>query len=234
MIEPLLRPRLFSCDTCLFKIITCQFIKQSEFDELQQRSSQLKFKKGEYILKQGATTTHLVFLQQGIIKFNLEDESGKNSILTITKAPSLIGGANVFYESINMFSVVAVEDCACCLIEIPLLMEIALGNTQYFMKLLEIITGMFKTSILNFISLAHKQVNGRIADVILYLAGSIYQSHSFTLSLSRKELAEFAGCSTENVIHTLSRFHREGILTVSSKKIIINDPERLQKISRIG
>jgi len=228
------RLKLYNCESCLFKIITCQFIEHSEFEKLQQRSTQLRFRKGESILKQNASSTHLVFLQKGIIKFSLEDESGKNQILTITRAPSLIGGANIFNESINMFSVFALEDCECCLIEIPTLKEIALSNTPYLMKLLEIVTSMFKTSILNFISLAHKQVNGKVADVILYLSTAIYRNSSFTLTLSRKELAEFAGCSTENVIHTLTKFHKEGILEVNGKHIDIRDPERLEKISKFG
>jgi len=228
------RLRLYNCDTCLFKIISCQFIQKSEFEKLQNRSTQLRFRKGESILKQNASATHLVFLQKGIVKFSVEDESEKNQILTITRAPSLIGGANIFNQGINMFSVFAVEDCDCCLIEIPILKEIALSNTNYMMKLLEIITGMFRSSILNFISLAHKQVNGKVADVIIYLSTSIYKNKKFILSLSRKELAEFAGCSTENVIHTLTKFHKEGILSVSGKQIEIKDFDRLEKISKVG
>jgi CRP-like cAMP-binding protein len=234
MIETSVRPHIYDCSACLFRITSSQFISDKELERLQSRTAQLRFRKGEPILKQGATSTHLVFLQKGIIKFSLEDESGKTSILTISRSPSLIGGANIFNESINMFSVIAVEDCEVCMIEIAMLKEIALANTSYLMKLLEIVTSMFKTSILNFISLAHKQVNGRIADVILYLSGFVYRSDRFTLSLSRKELAEFAGCSTENVIHTLSKFHKEGIITVDSKNIVINDPDRLRKISKIG
>ncbi len=234
MIYPEKRPKLYNCDTCLFKIISCQYINSEEFKKLQDSSIQLRFKKGEAILKQGANASYLVFLQKGIVKFNLEDEMGKNLILTITKSPSLLGSANIFYEGINIFSVYAVEDCEGCLIDIPMLKQIALLNTDFLMKLLELVSGMFKTSVFNFISLAHKQVNGRIADVIIYLSTSVYQSLSFTLSLSRKELSEFAGCSTENVIHTLSRFHKEGILSVEGKKIEIHDFERLQKISKFG
>ena len=120
------------------------------------------------------------------------------------------------------------------MIDMLMLMEIALTNNKFLMKLLELVTGMFKESILNFINLAHKQVNGRIADIILYLSSSVYRSPNFTLTLSRKELSEFAGCSTENVIHTLSRFDREGILSVKGKSIVINDFERLTKISKVG
>ena len=234
MTEAAIRQKIYNCDNCLFKIISCQYIDATEFQKLQQRSVQLRFRKGEAILKQGARATHLAFLQKGTGKFFYEDEKGRNLILTITKSPSLIGGANIFNELTNLFSIQAVEDCEVCMIDMEMLKEIAMSNNRFLMKLLELVTGMFKESILNFINLAHKQVNGRIADVLIYLAGSVYQSNAFTLTLSRKELSEFAGCSTENVIHTLSRFHREGILNVKGKSIEITDLERLRKISKVG
>jgi len=234
MFNPDYHSKVDNCDSCLFKIISCQYIEPAEFEKLRKASAQLRFKKGEMILKQGARATHLAFLQKGIVKFYYEDERGKNLILTITRSPSLIGGANVFNDSMNLFSIQAVEDCEVCMIDMVMLKEITMSNNRFLMKLLELVTGMFKDSILNFINLAHKQVNGRIADVILYLSGSVYQSQQFTLTLSRKELSEFAGCSTENVIHTLSRFHREGILSVRGKSIEITDLDRLQKISKVG
>ena len=93
---------------------------------------------------------------------------------------------------------------------------------------------MFKKAVMNFISLAHKQKEGRIADIILYLAAEVYYDNNFILSLTRKELAEFAGCSTENVIMTLSRWQNEKIITIEGKKFEILNLEKLQYISRIG
>ena len=102
------------------------------------------------------------------------------------------------------------------------------------LKLLEIVLEMFKTSIFNFISLAHKQVHGRIADILIYFSQNIYQSPKFTLTQSRQEIAEFAGCSKENVIHTLRKFHEEGIIKIKGKQINILDFEKLLHISKVG
>jgi len=93
---------------------------------------------------------------------------------------------------------------------------------------------MFRDSILNFVSLAHKYVNGRIADILIYLSEKIYKSTEFNLTLSRKELSEFAGCSQENIIHTLTRFNKEGIIKVEGKKITIINPGKLKEVSRTG
>jgi hypothetical protein len=47
-------------------------------------------------------------------------------------------------------------------------------------------------------------------------------------------VAEFAGCSTENVIMTLSRWQNEKIISVKGKMLSIVDIEKLQHISKIG
>ena len=102
------------------------------------------------------------------------------------------------------------------------------------LKLLELSSSMFKDSILNFINLANKHVNGKVADILIYLSEKIYKKKEFNLTLTRKEMAEFAGCSHENIIHTLTRFHKEGIIYSEGKTINILDIARLTEICRLG
>ena len=137
-------------------------------------------------------------------------------------------------DGINIFSIIAIEDCDVCLINIDILKSFIIKNGQLSLKMLEFLSMMFKDSIFNFISLAHKQVNGRIADILIYLSKTIYQSNNFVLTLSRREIAEFAGCSQENVIHTLSRFHKDGIIKSEGKNIEILHWDTLMKISQTG
>ncbi|MDR1865256.1 MAG: Crp/Fnr family transcriptional regulator [Bacteroidales bacterium] len=218
-----------------FKKISLQFITAEEFKQIEKTSVHLRFKKGETILKQGHQPTHIAFLQSGIVKFNFFSEgNGKNTILTLVSAPKILGGANLFYKDNNLFSIVAVEDCEVFLIESNILFELLKKNGRFAVALFQIASDMFKQSILNFISVANKQKEGRIADVFLYLSGEIYFGTSFNLSLTRKELAEFACCSVENVIMTLSKWQQEEIITISGKKVEIKDINKLKQISKIG
>lgn len=216
------------------KKISLQFISELEFEKLERSSVKLNFKKGETILKQGGAPTHIVYLEKGIVKFNYENEVGKNLIIAIVSAPKILGGANLFYKDNNLFSFVAVEDCEAILMDSKVLENILKDNSRFAMMMFQIASEMFKKAVMNFISLAHKQKEGRIADIILYLAAEVYNQNSFVLSLTRKELAEFAGCSTENVIMTLSRWQTDKIISMEGKKFEILDPEKLQYISRIG
>ncbi|MBI4647638.1 MAG: Crp/Fnr family transcriptional regulator [Bacteroidia bacterium] len=226
--------KIFNCSRCIFKFVICQYITTQQFDRLYRNTQQLRFKRNEYILKQGAKSSQMVYLSKGRVKLNYETESGKNIILTISNSPNLLGGANIINQGINVFSIIAIEDCNVCLLDLDILKSFVMENSNLSFKMLELISRMFKDSIFNFISLAHKQVNGRVADILIYLSKSVYKSNNFTLSLTRKELSEFASCSQENVIHTLSRFHKEKIINIDGKRIEILDLKKLREISRIG
>lgn len=221
-------------DYSFFKRISSQFIQAKDFDKIEKASVKLNFKKGETILKQGGLPTHVIYLEKGIVKFNYENESYKNLILTIVSAPKILGGANLFYKDNNLFSFIAVEDCEVFMIDSKVLETVLADNSRFAMMMFQVASEMFKTSVLNFISLAHKQKEGRIADVIIYLASEVYHESAFLLSLTRKEIAEFAGCSTENVIITLSKWQNEKIIAIEGKKIEITDFDKLKYISKIG
>ena len=217
-----------------FRRLSLQFISTKDFEKLEKTSVKLNFKKGETILKQGGVPTHIVYLEKGIVKFNYENEVSKNLILTIVSAPKILGGANLFYKDNNLFSLIAVEDCEAILIDAKVLENILMDNSRFAMMMFQVASEMFKKSVMNFISLAHKQKEGRIADVVLYLAAEVYHENSFFLSLTRKEIAEYAGCSTENVIMTLSKWQNEKIIVLEGKKMEIINIEKLNYISKIG
>jgi CRP/FNR family transcriptional regulator len=127
-----------------------------------------------------------------------------------------------------------VEDCDVVMISSDALEEVLMDNSRFAMMMFQTASEMFKTSVINFISLAHKQKEGRIADIILYLSSEVYHDSSFYLSLTRREIAEFAGCSTENVIMTLSKWQQEQLIAFNGKNLEIIDHEKLKYISKIG
>lgn len=207
---------------------------EKNYLKIEKSSVRLTFKKGETIIKQGGLSSHIAYLEKGIVKFNYENETSKNLIITIVAAPKILGGANLFYKDNNLFSFIAVEDCEVTLIDSSALLSVMMENARFSIMLFQVTSEMFKKAVLNFISLAYKQKEGRIADILVYLSSEVFHNTKFTLLLTRKELAEFASCSTENVIMTLSKWQNEGIITTSVKHIEINDIEKLKLISKIG
>jgi len=83
-------------------------------------------------------------------------------------------------------------------------------------------------------SLTQKQMNGRVADALIYLSENIFKSNAFEMILSRKDLAEFTGMSTMSVVRTLKDLKNEGIIKDEKGKIDIKNTELLKKISQSG
>ena len=228
------RVEIFDCNQCEFKSLSCRFMEEDNFEVIRKSSIQLKFSKGEVVYKQGGKAQSLMFLHKGIVKFCYQYETGQNYIMTVVGGPKLLGGANLFFRETNIFSITALEDCDICLIDLPAFVQVAMGNPGYILALCEKTLNMFQHSIFNFISLAHNQVNGRIANVLLYLWEHVYKDSGYEFTISRKEIAEFAACSHENVITTLSRFKKDGIIALEGKRIIIKDFDGLTEISKRG
>lgn len=223
-----------SCKDCLLAQLCLVHLNAEDQQRMINSTVQLTYKKNEVILKQNAKSSHIIFLKSGLVKHYYDNVNGKTLILMVKNAPHIIGAANIFNDNMNAFSVAALEDSEACLIDIALFEEMLKKNNDFMISIIHLLSGTFKSSIFNFINLAHKQVIGRIADIILYLSTEIYKSNSFVLPLSRKEIADFAGASQENVINTLSRFNKEGILKVNGKEIEILDLNRLKQISQLA
>ena len=73
-----------------------------------------------------------------------------------------------------------------------------------------------------------------MADTLICLACNIFKQEEFDLHLSRKELAELTGMTTESVIRILSKFKSDNLIAINGKTISILDREKLQKISDFG
>ncbi len=225
---------LFNCDNCFLNNFTSLFLSEEERRLICASANQLHFKKGEMILKQGATSTSIGFLHKGIVKFTYQKDAKKNYIMTVVSGPKLIGQANLFFREKNIFSIIAVEDCDICFLENRQVLGVLENHGKFLLSLVERSTDMFQSSIFNFISLAHNHVHGRIADILIFLWENVYKNSEYEFTLTRKEISEFAACSHENVISVLSTYNKEGLISFEGRKIIIMDLNKLKEISKNG
>ena len=77
-------------------------------------------------------------------------------------------------------------------------------------------------------------MNGRLADALLYLSPEEFSGMNIFPVLSRKDLAEFAGISTESTVKLLKQFEKDGLLKLEDKDIILLNRDALSDISKKG
>jgi CRP/FNR family transcriptional regulator len=80
----------------------------------------------------------------------------------------------------------------------------------------------------------HKQMHGRLATILLYLESFRNETPEIFQLLSRKEIADFAGISTESAVKLLKQFEKDGLINLLEKDILIEKKVELAEISKKG
>ncbi len=195
---------------------------------------EVKFKKGEIISKQGTFATHIMMLCEGLVKVFIES-GGESFILKIIPEGNLIGltslmdGNNIFQYSIQAY-----VDSVVQIIDINIIKEMIGTNPKFAFEIINMLNSNTIQTYGRFYCLTQKQSFGRLADIILCLSNRIYKQNEFELLLSRKELAELSGMSTENVIRMLKKFKDDKLIEINGKTLKILNPEKLVVISNHG
>jgi CRP/FNR family transcriptional regulator len=225
--------RNLSCEHCKLKCDIYDAIILTGRSFTGAKTIQAQFRKHEKICKQGDDVSHAIYLVEGTAKLFIEGINGHNIILYLMKPPAYIGLLS-FFESIHYtYSVTAIEDSKVCMVDLDFLKELYLENHEVLLKLNKAF-GKSVANIMNkLICLNQKNIRGRIAESLLYLAG-FYGGDSFKLSITRKELGELSAISEENTVRLLTELRKEGIISIEGRDVKIKDKILLKKISDLG
>ena len=201
---------------------------------LEKKQVTVEYNKGEIIAKHGAFASHVVFLCEGLIKVYLEHGS-ESLVLKIISPGNLVGLSSLTDgEEVFQYSAAAYQKSIAKLIDTVTFKQLIRENGHFASKVISIL-GENSNQINNrFFCLTHRQSYGRLADLLLCLAGRVFKTDKFELDLTRKELAELAGMSTENVIRILKKFQDDKLIEMKGKNIQLNDIPALQKICDLG
>jgi CRP/FNR family transcriptional regulator len=142
--------------------------------------------------------------------------------------------SSVFGKNTFNYSCVAITDTQVFVIEKEVLAEISRQNGQFAYTIIRRYSEQNATLFDSIRNLVYKQMNGRIADTLLYLDPKKFDGEDITAMLSRKEIAEFAGLTTESTVKILKSFEKDGLIRLDDKRVEILDINRLAEISKIG
>jgi CRP/FNR family transcriptional regulator, polysaccharide utilization system transcription regulator len=223
--------------SCTVSSTTCRCFEKLSPEEnelIDSNSVTVKFSKGEFICKQGTFASHVMLVINGLAKIYVEGKSD-NLILKIIPSGNLVGLTSIFEgNTIFQYSSSAYIDSEIKLIDINVFRKLIKTNAAFASEIINILTENNLQIYGRFFCLTRKQSYGRLADILLCLSERIYKSTEFDLHLSRKDLAELTGMSTENVIRMLKKFKEEDLIQLDGKQLIVKNPESLRRISENG
>lgn len=209
-------------------------LTDSQKEEIMQNSNSVLYNKKEIIFRQNTRTSHIMFVNSGMVKIFKEGRNSKYIILKVAVPHDFLGLLSIYGRDTHQYSASAVQEAEITFIDINTFNKVLYSNGEFADKLFKKICndGLFIFDRL--MSQSHKQLPGRIADVILYFSEVIYKSDVFDFPFTRRELAELAGTTKESFIRTLAEFKNDKIIDLDGSGVKINSHKIIRTLSQLG
>lgn len=222
------------CVGCDLRSPLFECLSRDELEFINQHRYDLSFRAGEIIRKQGAFLSHVISIKSGLASLYIEGLNNRNVILKIVKPSNFIGGPGMFVHHRHHYTVKAHQETSACFIEVGAFKELLKSNPDFAEGFF---TEFSRNTLITYdrlLNLTQKYIPGRMADALLYLSKEVYENTSFDLGLTKKDLGDFTGMSTDSVIRILRTFKNEGIISVKGNHFEIKNTDALIKISHLG
>ena len=211
-----------------------QLLSPEEAELVKASKTQVLFRKGDHLSKQGAFASYALFVINGLAIQYIEGESVRNFNLRIIQPGEFVGLSAVFSRNIFNYSSVALSDCQVYLVDKEAIAKVAKQNGIFGFNMIKRYCEQ-NTNLLDTLrNVLHKQMNGRLAEILLYLNEIKSEHPEIFQLLSRRDVADFAGISTESAVKLLKNFEKDGLIELDEKDITVVNPKYLLEISKKG
>jgi len=220
--------------TCDIQAPCFRLLSPDEVELVKESKTQVLFRKGDQLTKQGAFASFVLFVAEGLAKQYLEGEGNRNYNLKIVQPGEFVGLSAIFTRNTFPYSAIALTGCRVFLVEKDAISKLIKQNGDFGFGIIHRYCNQNADLLGTVSSLMYKQMNGRLAETLLYLDGLKKTYPDVFQLLSRKDLADFAGISTESAVKLLKAFEKDGLIRLMEKDIELLNPTNLSEVSRKG
>ncbi len=211
-----------------------RFLTEDEIDQVTRNSNVVKFERREIIFRQNTRTSHMMFVRSGLVKIYKEGRNNKYIILKISTPGEYLGLMSIYGSEMHQYSASAIIQSEICFVDSIVFNNLIKNNGDFAVKLINTLSASGLFIFERLMSQSHKQLPGRIADVILYFSEQIFKSNDLEFPFTRRELAELAGTTKESFIRTLAEFKNDKIINLEGSRVIINSMKIIKTLSELG
>ncbi len=221
-------------DNCERMVACFRDLSLDELELISSNKTELVYLAGETIFKQGAFSSHVLLVMDGLVRVYLQTGRNKQLNLQLAKAGDFLAFSSVFGEIVHTVSAAAVTDAQVCMIDKESMRNLLMNNSKFAMR---ITSRNFQNErqLLSVISnITYKQMRGKLASALLYLSNDDFLGLDIFPNLTRQDIANFASIATESTIKILKELERDGVISLDGKDIFIKNRSELEKIERFG
>ncbi|MCP4457194.1 MAG: Crp/Fnr family transcriptional regulator [Cytophagales bacterium] len=192
------------------------------------------YKKGQVIFYEGNYPNGLFCIFRGKVKISKIGQEGKEQIIKFAGEGETLGYRALMNEESYNATATAMEDCHICHLSRNAFMRALEANNRLSRNMIELLSNDLKDSERKLMNISQKPVKDRVAESLLILItqfGYKKDGHTLDATLTRREIGEIAGITTETAIRTLSEFNKENLIRLEDKKILILDFDKIKHIA---
>ncbi len=219
------------CETCINE--NCFIKKHLHLDKMKayiEKKNSFVCKKSHQFIIEGALIQGLYFIYKGKVKTVKTGINGKEQIVRLTKEGDIVGFRGFGTSNRYLIGAYALEDTTLCNFSNEDMMELLKNNPEFTFDLMLFYAEELNKSENNVRKIAQMNVRERVIDTLLYIHRKFGQINDLlNLDLSRREIADFAGTTEEQVIRVLSSLKKEDLILTSGKKIGLLQLDLLKK-----
>jgi len=220
-------------NTCIRIVPIFQGLQETEILALHNVTRQKKYRKGEFIFRDGEDSHMLYVVNQGVVKISKLTESGKEQIIRFLFKGDFFGQFALLQNKKHYAHAEVLEASTVCQIHQQDFHAILKSNPDMAYRFLLAVSERLQQADEWISTISLLEVERRLARILLlFHSKSGVSQHILQLPVAKKELAHWLGTTPETISRKFSQLEEQGILALDShNQIRILDMERLQQLS---
>ncbi|SFD83189.1 cAMP-binding domain of CRP or a regulatory subunit of cAMP-dependent protein kinases [Chitinophaga sp. CF118] len=191
------------------------------------------YKKKQSVYTEGNHPSCLYYIVKGKVKSYMRNDDGKELITGIYKEGDFIGYIPLLEGTTYKENAEAIEETQLAIVPREDFEELTHSNVQVLQKFIQLLAKNISEKESQLLSIAYSSLRKKVADALLFITNKYNPVHSetFSIDISRDNLAAIAGVAKESLIRTLGDFRDENLITITGGEIFITDNKKIASMA---
>lgn len=230
--------RIRGCNDCHQEACSWIFteLRPEEFAQFTRLVQHVSYEAEEAIFQEGALPFGVYIVCRGKVKVVEKSANGKRQILKIIQSGEILGEESLFVDGGYTTFARTLEPSTLAFIPKERFLQFIKDHPSVAFKLLEKLARELVAFRSKLVEVAYGSSEERLARLLVAIGRQCGRPEGgkldLGLDLSRAELAELAGIAPETAIRTLARLCEAKLIQLEGHRIILLDPEGLQRLAK--
>ncbi len=209
-------------------------LPENQLREIEGITVSQHFKRGDVIFSEGDDGDGFFLVASGLVKVFKSSPDGKEQILHILGPGEPFGEVPVFSGQQFPASAEAIAESGLIFFPRSAFVSLITENPSLALNMLAVLSMRLRQFTIQIENLSLKEVPGRLASYLVYLAGEQKRDDFVTLNISKGQLASLLGTIPETLSRIFAKMNSRNLIEVKDRNIKLLNLLGLEELARHG